>query len=234
MKSQGNTIVTTGIVLSRTSFHEADRIVTILTPDHGKVRVIAKGVRRAKSKLAGGIELFSVSDLTLLPGKSELQTLISSRLITYYSDIVKDIQRTMLGYEFLKRLNKSIENDAGGEYFELLRQALAGLNVLDLPIETVETWFNLQLLQLTGHTPNLRTDNTGEPLQPDQSYVFSFDDMTFSPHPTGEPSRDLIKYLRLACVSASPMVLGQVQAADELRTTALQMTKSMLGYTLRI
>ncbi len=229
-----NQIVTTGIVLSRTSFQEADRILTILTPDYGKVRVIAKGVRRAKSKLAGGIELFSVSDLTLLPGKSELQTLISSRLITYYSDIVKDIQRTMLGYEFLKRLSKSIEDASGGEYFELLQNALAGLNTLDLPIEIVETWFNIQLLQLTGHTPNLRTDSNGEALQSGVSYIFSFDEMTFSPDHKGESSTDLIKYLRMACVSASPGVLGQVQASEPLRATALQMTKSMLGYTLRI
>jgi len=56
--------VTTGLVLSRTDFGEADRIITVLTPDHGKLRLMAKGVRRMKSKLAGGIDLFTVSDLT--------------------------------------------------------------------------------------------------------------------------------------------------------------------------
>jgi DNA repair protein RecO (recombination protein O) len=43
-----NQIITTAIVLARTEFQEADRILTLLTPDQGKLRAIAKGVRRAK------------------------------------------------------------------------------------------------------------------------------------------------------------------------------------------
>ncbi|MDO8591465.1 MAG: DNA repair protein RecO, partial [bacterium] len=70
-----NRYVTQGIVLSRTDFGEADRILTFLTNDHGKVRAIAKGVRKSKSKLAGGIELFSISDLTLIIGRGEINTL---------------------------------------------------------------------------------------------------------------------------------------------------------------
>lgn len=66
-----NQIVTKGIVLSRTEFGEADRIITVLTTDHGKIRLIAKGVRRIKSKSAGGIELFSVSDITYIPGRRD-------------------------------------------------------------------------------------------------------------------------------------------------------------------
>jgi len=48
-------INTHGIVLARTDFGEADRILTFLTPDNGKVKAIAKGVRKQKSKMAGGI-----------------------------------------------------------------------------------------------------------------------------------------------------------------------------------
>lgn len=227
-------VVTTGIVLSRRDYQEADRIITVLMPDQGKISLIAKGVRRPKSKLAGGIELFSVSELTFLSGRSDLKTLVSSRLITHYGNIVKDIQRTMLGYEFLKSLGKVIEETAGGEYFDLLQSGLVGLDNFDLPIETVETWFNIRLLDMTGHAPNLRTDAAGAALEPGKTYIFSFDEMTFSPGPEGESTTDLIKYLRLAFVATSPANLGQVQASEELRATALQMTKSMLKYTLRV
>ncbi|MEK7561678.1 MAG: DNA repair protein RecO, partial [Patescibacteria group bacterium] len=79
-----NRYITKGIVLSRTDYGEADRILSFLTIDHGKVRAIAKGVRKSKSKLAGGIELFSVSDLTLIIGRGELNTLISTRLVRHY------------------------------------------------------------------------------------------------------------------------------------------------------
>jgi len=79
-------LVARAIVLSRTDFGEADRIITLLTPDQGKVRLVARGVRRAKSKIAGGIELFSISDITYMTGKGDLGTLISARLDRHYGN----------------------------------------------------------------------------------------------------------------------------------------------------
>src|SRR4051812_28556736 len=103
-------ILTRGIVLSRTDYGEADRIVSVLTPDQGKLRLMAKGVRKVKSKLAGGIELFSVSELSFIPGKNDIGTLVSARLTQHFANIVKDINRTMFGYELLKRLNRATED----------------------------------------------------------------------------------------------------------------------------
>ncbi|MET0980164.1 MAG: DNA repair protein RecO, partial [Candidatus Saccharimonadales bacterium] len=62
---------TRAIVLRRTNFGEADRILQLLTPD-GKKSVMARGVRREKSKLAGGIELFAVCDVVITEGKGSL------------------------------------------------------------------------------------------------------------------------------------------------------------------
>jgi DNA repair protein RecO (recombination protein O) len=76
---------TKAIVLSRTDYGEADRILTFLTPHEGKLRLMARGVRKAKSKVAGGIELFSTSDISFLRGRGEIGTLISARLRKYYS-----------------------------------------------------------------------------------------------------------------------------------------------------
>ena len=53
---------THGIVLTRVDYGEADRIITMLTPE-GKITLMVRGVRRIKSKLAGGVELFSVSEM---------------------------------------------------------------------------------------------------------------------------------------------------------------------------
>ena len=117
-----NQLTTQGIILSRTDFGEADKIITLLTPDHGKLRLMARGVRRAKSKLAGGVELFSVSDITYIKGRGEIGTLISARLITHYGRIVRDVTRTMLGYELIKQLNKVTEDEPEAEYFTLLEQ----------------------------------------------------------------------------------------------------------------
>ena len=58
---------TLAIVLRRTDFGEADRIVNLLTPS-GKVSAMARGVRKPKSKLAGGIEVFALNEVVLIEG----------------------------------------------------------------------------------------------------------------------------------------------------------------------
>jgi DNA repair protein RecO (recombination protein O) len=60
---------TEAVVLRRTDFGEADRILTLFTPQRGKVRAIAKGVRRTTSRLAGHLELFARAQLLLATGR---------------------------------------------------------------------------------------------------------------------------------------------------------------------
>ena len=120
-------IVTQGIILSRINYAEADRILTIITPDHGVVSVIAKGVRKSKSKLAGGIELFSISDITFITGRGEIHTLISTRLKKHYANISANLGCTMLGYDILKIIKKITKERSEPEYFDLLKQALSSL-----------------------------------------------------------------------------------------------------------
>lgn len=229
-----NQIVTIGIVLARTDFQEADRIITVLTPDKGKIKAIAKGVRRPKSKLAGGIELFSISNVTFLPGRGDLQTLISSRLINHYGNIVKDINRTMLGYELLKRINRVTEDEPGEEYFEMLRRSLAGLNDSGVDRQLVELWFTMQLLKLTGHSPNLKTDSKAKQLDAEKSYMFNFDDMAFVSNDKGPHNANLIKLLRLGIGAKDPSIFSRVQGSEKLVETTLQLAKAMLKHNVRI
>lgn len=215
------------MTLTRIDYGEADRIVTMLTPDHGKVRLMAKGARRAKSKLAGGIELFSVSQITYLPGRGEIGTLISTRLQTHYGTIVRDIDRTMFGYEVLKTLNKSTEDMADAEYLTLLKTTIASLDNAALSLDSLRLWFAMQLVRLAGHSPNLRSDVAGEKLREGETYGFSVDDMTFIPG--GRYSTDHIKVLRLALGLESPMALGQITGIDVLITDCLHLAQLMLN-----
>lgn len=209
-------IVTTGIVLSRTDYGEADRILTILTPDNGKLRLIAKGVRRERSKLAGGIELFSVSNITFIRGRGEIGTLISTRLIKHYGYIVKDIERVQTGYELIKRLNKITEDEPGAEYFTLLEQAFVALNDLNLNIKLISCWFDAQLLRYDGHTPNLSTELNGRKLSSNERFSFDAEAATFSPSANGYYDVDSIKLLRLLLSGNSPKVLNQVRGLQKL------------------
>jgi len=229
-----NQIVTTGIVLTRREFGEADRLLTVLTPDHGKVALIAKGVRRPKSKLAGGIELFSVSNITYLQGRGAFNTLISSRLSTHYGQIVKNLERTMLGYDLLKILNKATEDAVGEEYFELLRQTFIGLDNPELDRRIVELWFYMQLLKLAGHTPNLRKDAAGNPLDATAKYFFDYETVAFVPKENAEYTPHHIKFLRLGFSVPAPAILGQVENAPDLLDASLNLVRAITVEHIRL
>lgn len=229
-----NQIITQGIVLSRTDFQEADRILNILSPDQGKLKVIAKGARKPKSKLAGGIELLSVNDITFLPGRGEISTLVSSRMKTHFGNIVSDINRTMLAYELLKKTNRVTEDAAELEYFELLKSTLEGLDDSELSSELVELWFAVQLLQIAGHIPNLKTDFQGVSLEADKTYLFDFDQMAFTRKPNAPFAANHLKLLRLAAASETPVRLKQVKDAALFVPETLSLAQNILRQHVRI
>lgn len=224
-------LATQAIVLSRTDFGEADRILTLLTPEHGKLRLMAKGVRRVKSKLAGGIELFSVSDIVFIKGRGEIGTLLSSRLRKHYGSIVKDIERTMAGYDLIKQLSKTIEDEPELEYFELMQQSFEALDDFTVSLELINFWFAAQLLRLNGRSPNLKTDIQGEGLAPNKLYSFDFEHMAFAEvSDSGHFTADHIKVLRLAFNGNSAPLLqrvGNIQPLiHDVVPIVLQMTRS--------
>lgn len=229
-----NHIITTGIILHRTNYGEADRIMTALTADHGKVRFIAKGVRRPKSKLAAGVELFCVSHLSFIAGRSGLSTLTSARLLRQFDHITGDIDRTMYGYEVIKCVATTIEDDAGEDYFDLLSAALEALNDTTLPLAVTSTWFDLRILHLMGRQPNLHTDVQGRALQASERYVFDYDDMSFAASPAGVYGAPLIKLLRLAIAIDTPRLLANVSGLADLLPDAKNLANTMRKHTLRV
>jgi DNA repair protein RecO len=224
-----NQINAKGIILSRTDFGEADRILTLLTPDHGKLRLMAKGVRRIKSKLAGGIELFSVSDVTFIRGRSDMGTLISARLNKHFGTIVKDIERTMLGYELIKQLNKTTEDEPEPEYFELLQQAFEALGDATIDVRLIRFWFDVQLLRLSGLAPNLQTDVEGSALNAAGEYNFDFDHMAFTTATVGRGHfrADHIKFLRLTFNGNPPKALQRISKLDEIMADVASLVSQM-------
>ena len=226
------TFRTQGIILARTDYGEADRIITFMTPDHGKVKAIAKGVRKQKSKLAGGIELFSVSDISFIPGRRDISTVVSTRLIKHYGRIVKNLDRTNAGYLFIKMLQKATEDAAEADYFNLLNQAFQALDDDTIDLTLVDVWFNAQLLRLGGHTPNLRTDSNDKKLESDKTYDFDFEKMCFAPGKAFDA--DQIKFLRLLFSTNQPEVLNKVTKAPALSSAAQGIVQSMLQTYIRL
>lgn len=226
---------TTGIILSRTDYGEADRILTLLTPNYGKLRLMARGVRRVKSKLAGGIELFSISDITFIRGRGELGTLVSTRLIKHYGHIVQDLNRTMLAYDLIKQLNRITEDEAEAAYFDLLQGVFAALDDPRVTPELTKSWFLAQLLAMGGHRPNLETDSNGQKLQADKTYDFSLEHMYFVPagrETGGRFTASHIKFLRLLFGPHQAKVLAHIQGADGLLQDTVPLVQGTANISL--
>ena len=223
---------TQGIVLNRTNYGEADRIITFLTPDRGKVKAIAKGVRKSKSKLAGGIELFSVSDIGVIIGRGDIDTLASSRLAKHYGQIAKELDRTELAYMFIKMVDQATEDQPEPSYFNLLKDGFGLLDDKTITLDLAEVWFCAHLLKLAGHTPNLQTENSGTKLMDGHRYDFDNQAMSFS---SGKKYKtDDIKFLRLLFSSNPPPVLQKVQESQRLSRALQPLLRSILQTYIRI
>lgn len=205
---------TRGIVLRRTNFGEADRIIQFLTPE-GKRSVMVKGARREKSKLAGGIELFGISDVVIHPGKGDLGILTSARLVHFYRHIMEDYDRLQFGYEAIKQVTKASEMVDEPEWYDVLFEVFKGLDALTLPLQLTQTWFYLQYAELMGVQLSLSNDITGQPLESDQKYTYDVAERGLRMTATGEITADHIKFLRLVSVK-SIATLAQIGGVEQI------------------
>ncbi len=209
-----NTIVDQAVVLRRIDFGEADRIVTMLTSKNGKISVISKGARRPKSKMAGGIELFTVNNITYINGKNELKTLVSAHAVEHYDKITHDLATANAAYEVLKFTHSYTEVVCEDEYFSICVQALRSLNDGQSPA-VVLVWFGIQLMQISGHGLNLRSDTYGVTLEAGDTFSFDFSKMSFNIDPNGRFTAQHVKLLRLSSVTSVDK-LSQVQNVQQL------------------
>lgn len=186
---------TLGIVLRRTNYGEADRILNIITPV-GKISAIAKGVRRARSKLAGGVEMFCLSELQVHRGRSELSVVTSARMVRHYKGILQSYERMEVAAEILKRVSVVAEQTESGEWFEITRQCLEALDE-GMNLRLVEGWFWLHFLRANGEEINLYRDKKGEKLAADKRYDWDGLEGVLVESVDGEYGADEIKVLRL-------------------------------------
>ena len=186
---------TVGIVLKRTNYGEADRILNVITPV-GKVSVIARGVRKEKSKLAGGVEMLTLSDYVMHFGKSEMGVVTSARMVRYFGGLLKKYEKMELMGMLMKQINRAAEGSDSGEFFEILKQCLEGLEggVAD---RVVEAWFVLNLGRAMGEQMNLYRDVSGTKLSADEHYAWDAVEGAFRAHTAGEFGVDEIKLMRL-------------------------------------
>jgi DNA repair protein RecO (recombination protein O) len=204
-----NDLRTKGIVLRRTNYGEADRILTIITKD-GQVSALAKGARKLKSKLAGSIELFSYSEFVFHKGKGELLILTNARLIEYYSHIMTNLEAIKDAGIMMKEINHYSNHVDSDQFLDILQQTMQQLDNLvqqKQQFKIVLIWFYINLWKISGEELNLHTDSSGNKLQPNTTYNWSFENRAFSPSPNGHFTTNHIKLLRLIASNRLSTVL---------------------------
>ncbi len=215
---------TRAIILRRTNYGETDRILNLLTPE-GKLSVIARGVRKEKSKLAGGIELFSLSDVVVHQGKTDLGLLTSAKMLEFYAQILGDLAKLELASLILKKTNRASEHIISPDFFGLVRMSLQGLNQ-NLPLPLVESWFLLNLFRISGESVNLVLDVDGQKLRPEQMYTWDIQEKALAPTSNGPIVADHIKLARLI-LSAPLQTVAKVQNTSDKLPELLQLAKTI-------
>ena len=185
------------IVLRRINYQEADRILDLVTP-LGKRSVIARGVRKEKSRLAGSVELLCESEIVLTKSnKSSLAILTSARLIRFYGNILKSYDRMTFAYDTLKNIGKAVNQIEEPEWYDLLSQVLSGLDDLKIDLRLIRVWFLLQYQKLLGNELNMLYDVNGEKLEKTKKYTYDYLERGLREDVGGKINGDVIKFLRV-------------------------------------
>jgi len=145
-------IVTQGVVLRETLTKEADKILTLLTRDHGRISVIARGVRRKGCKYAACAQPLAYSEWTLYR-KGDWYYANDGRTLELFSGLRGDLSAMALGF-YLAELTETVAAEETAD--ELLRHLLNGLyalSVLHKPPTLVKAVFEIKLLSLAGYEP---------------------------------------------------------------------------------
>jgi DNA repair protein RecO (recombination protein O) len=157
---------TEALVLKGYDFGEADRILTLYTPNAGKLRVIAKGVRRTKSRMGGHLDLFTRSSLLVARGR-QLDIVTQAETLESFRPMRDDLWRLSHAHYVAELVdNFTAEQFANFPLYSLTIVTLRRLSE-DGNVDLIMPAFELQLLALTGYRPQLhRCLNCDAPIVP--------------------------------------------------------------------
>lgn len=140
-----------GIVLRTHKLGESDRIVSLLTEDHGKVRAVAKGVRKTKSKFGARLEPPSHVALQLYEGR-ELDIVTQAESVDHFRAIREDLDRLTRAVTMLEAADQiGLEREPNPDLYRMLLGALRALADDNSPL--VVAGFHWKLLALEGFRP---------------------------------------------------------------------------------
>ena len=140
-----------GIIIKRANYGEGDRLLTIITKEHGKIKVLAKGIRKINSRRSGSVELFNFSRLSLSKGRS-FYILSEAKVINTFPKIREDLRKIGVAFYAVELADKFIsENQENEEGFLAIKALFCDLdrNPLVKILPTIEK-LERTVLEISG------------------------------------------------------------------------------------
>jgi DNA repair protein RecO (recombination protein O) len=205
---------TQGIIIKQTKLGEFDKIITIYTPEFGKLRAIAKGSCRPKSKLSGNVEPLTLSLMLLAKGRN-LDIITQSQTINGFLALKSDLWRMACSLYILELIDSfTVEGGENRPLFDLLLDILDQLSKPDSN-ETVLRYFELHLLHYLGYRPQLhRCVSCDSPLKPVVNFFSPGKGGLLCPHCNFEENQP---YKQIAAIASNPSLPLSVEALKVLR-----------------
>ncbi len=143
------------IVLRVTDYNDRDALLTVLSRNHGKLTVRARGLRRKNSPLVAPCQLLALGEFTLFEYKNQY-TVNEAHAIELFTPLRRDLTKLSLGTYFAQAAEAISQEDMPNpELQSLLLNCLYGLSALHLPETFVKAVFELRAACLAGYTPDL-------------------------------------------------------------------------------
>lgn len=176
MTDRSRTFKTPAVILRRTDFGEADRLLTLLTPHYGKIRAIAKGARRPTSRSAGHVELYTVVEMVIGEGRN-LNIVTQIDLIEPFLALHDDLNRIAYANLFAELIDRfSADNEENAGAYELLVAGLGWLCEPEIDLRLAARYFELRLLEVMGYAPSLfECAVSGEELEAEDQFYSAED-----------------------------------------------------------
>lgn len=144
-----------GIVLRVTEYKERDALLTLLTGNHGKITIKARGLRRKNSPLVAPCQLLAYGEFTLFEYRGQY-TINEAQSLELFTPLRKDLVKLSLGTYFAQVAEVlSQEDSPSPELLSLVLNSLFALSRLNLPDNQIKAAFELRAACLSGYTPDL-------------------------------------------------------------------------------
>ncbi|MEK7513440.1 MAG: DNA repair protein RecO [Patescibacteria group bacterium] len=139
----------TAIILKRQNLGEADRLITVFSERSGKLKLMAKGIRKLTSRKKGHLEIFTLSRLMIVTTKS-IDLITEAATVNNFSRLRQNLNRVRIAYLFCELVDKlTVENQEQVAIFALLKTYLSQLNSQSVTSDLIVN-FETELLKLLG------------------------------------------------------------------------------------